>query len=409
MVDFSCSTNRTHVQSETEPIVFVAIDLFEDQATVVQPQRLNICLTIDCSGSMHGEKIEQAKQSALILARSLSPNDLISIVSFEGRVKVELGPTPASELDRIEHVINSIRLGSATCLYGGIKQAQKVISQNSQSTVSRIILLTDGVPTDNDNPDDYVSKCNEIIRNGVTVSPIGIGSKYNENLLLQIADSGGGEWMHVTNPNVDLPNFLREQVDDMRATIVVSPQLKFELIPGAEVLEFYSMKPVLTKLELPERKDDQYAILLHDLIKGQDQTIVFKIKLPSQQSGDYTLMNADIVGRKMDIPISYTDDPSLYNVESDANPRILLETALGATLLRQGIDGDTVAMDQATKILDYIALQQPTLALDQSTKAIVSNVQNLEGQTHVAGNLSEEQKKDIKHGTTIIGSKENKV
>jgi len=59
--------------------------------------------------------------------------------------------------------------------------------------------------------------------------------------------------------------------------------------------------------------------------------------------------------------------------------------------------------------LDYIALQQPTLALDQSTKAIVSNVQNLEGQTHVAGNLSEEQKKDLKHGTTIIGSKGNKA
>ena len=176
MVDFSCSTNRTHVQSETEPIVFVAIDLFEDQATVVQPQRLNICLTIDCSGSMHGEKIDQAKQSALILARSLSPNDLISIVSFEARVRVELGPTPASELDKIEHVINSIRLGSSTSLYGGLKQAQKVISQNSQSTVSRIVLLTDGVPTDNDNPDDYVSKCNEIRRNGVTVSPIGIGA-----------------------------------------------------------------------------------------------------------------------------------------------------------------------------------------------------------------------------------------
>ena len=257
MVDFSCSTNRTHVKTGTDPVVFLTIDLFEDQATVVQPKRLNICLAIDCSGSMHGEKIEQAKQSALILARSLSPNDLISVVSFERKVRVELSPTPASDIDKIEHVIQSIKLGSATSLYGGIKQAQKIVSENSQSTVSRIVLLTDGVPTDNENTDDYVDRCNEIRTNGVTISPIGLGAKYNEDLLLQMADAGGGEWVNVTDPNSQLPNFLREQVDDMRATVLACPQLKFELIPGAEVIDFYSIKPTLSKLELPERTNEQ--------------------------------------------------------------------------------------------------------------------------------------------------------
>jgi len=409
LVDFSCSSNRTHVETNTAPVVFATVDLFEDQATVVQQQRLNICLTIDCSGSMYGEKIEQAKQSALILVRSLFPNDLISIVSFEGRVKVELTPTPASELEKIEKVIQSIRLGSATYLYGALKQAHKIVSENSQGTVSRIVLITDGIPTDNDNTQDFVDRCNEIRKGGITVSPIGIGAGYNEDLLLQIGDAGGGAWMHVTDPQAQLPDFLREQVNDMRDTVAINPELRIDLIPGAEILDFYSVKPVLTKMELPERNGNQYAILLRDIVKGQNQTIVFRIKLPSQQNGDYTLFKASIMGNTMDLPISYTDDSSLYNVETDANPRILLETATGSTLIRRGIDGDTIAMDQATKILENIAKTAATVVLDPSTKAIISNVQDIEGQTRVIENLSEDQKKDLKHGTTIIGSNKKRV
>jgi len=385
--------------------VFATVDLFEDQSTVIQQQRLNICLAIDCSGSMYGEKIEQAKESALILVRSLNPTDLISIVSFEAKVKVELTPTLASELEKIEKVIQKIRLGSATYLYSALKQAHKIVSENSQSSISRIVLLTDGLPNDNDNIQDYVDRCNEIRKGGITVSPIGIGAEYHENLLLQIGDAGGGTWMHVTNPHVQLPDFLREQVNDMRDTVAINPELRVDLIPGAEILDFYSVKPVLTKMELPERNGNQYAILLRDIVKGQSQTIVFRIKLPAQQSGDYNLIKVSIMGNTMDLPISYTDDSGLYNIETDPNPRILLETATGSTLLRDGIDGDTVAMDQATKILENIAKTAETVVLDPSTKAILSNVQDIEGKTRVIQNLSEEEKKNLKHGVTIIGSK----
>jgi len=211
--------------------------------------------------------------------------------------------------------------------------------------------------------------------------------------------------MHVTNPHVQLPEFLREQVNDMRDTVAINPELRVELMPGAEILDFYSVKPVLTKMDLPERKGNQYAILLRDIIKGQSQTIVFRIKLPIQQNGEYTLLNASIMGNTMNLPISYTDDSSLYNVETDPNPRILLEAATGSTLLRRGIDGDTVAMEQATKILDNIAKTAETVLLDPTTKIMISNVQELEGQTRIIQNLSDEQKKDIKHGTTIIGTK----
>jgi len=199
--DFKCLANRTHVKSNSGSIVFIGIDLFADQSTVLQSRNLNICLAIDCSGSMQGEKIERAKESAIILARSLSPNDLISIVTFEYKVKVLLAPTSASEQDKIENVVRSITVGSATSLYGGLQKANDLASKNSKSgRITRIVLMTDGLPTDKENPKDYEKLCKEIRKDGITVNPIGIGDDYNDELLLRISDSGGGEWMQMLEP-----------------------------------------------------------------------------------------------------------------------------------------------------------------------------------------------------------------
>lgn len=402
MINCITRANRSNVQSNSTSIVFLGIDLFEDQSTIIQPKRLNICLAIDCSGSMQGAKFEQAKQSASILARSLAPNDLISIVTFEARVRVELSPTPASELEKIEKVIQSIRLGSATFLYSALKQAHKVVSKNSKSSTSRIVLLTDGIPTDNENTQDYIDRCNEIRKEGITVSPIGLGDQYNENLLLAIGDSGGGEWKHVTNPQIDLPDFLRQQLSDMANTVMVSPQLIFETIPGAEIMDIYSVKPHLTRMELPQRENNRYSFLIRDIIKGQDQTIALRLKIPSQPSGEYNLLSTTIANTTTNLSVTYTDDPTLYSVETDPNPRIQLLSVNAETQIGKIVDGDEAAREQVTKILTNIASETQTKIISGETRVILDKVQSDLEKTRLIGNASEMEKKEIKEGTTKI-------
>ena len=409
MTDFKCTANRTHVKSDSGSVVFLGIDLFADQSTVLQSRNLNICLAIDCSGSMQGDKIERAKESAVILARSLSPNDLISIVTFEYKVKVLLAPTPASEQDKIENVIRSINVGSATSLYGGIQKANDLASKNSKSgRVTRIVLMTDGVPTDKENPKDYEKLCKEIRKDGITVNPIGIGEDYNDELLLRISDSGGGEWMHVTDPQFQLPNFLREQVTVMLNTVAINPELKLQFIPGAEIVDFYTVNPVLTKMELPERRGDQYALNLRDLVVGQEQTIVFRVKLPSQPSGTYNLLNASVVNKNVTVPITYTEDSNLYNSEPHPDPRVLLFATEGTVLMRKGMEGDTIALQKAETILKAVPSDpEATIALNPATQATIMNLKQIHDTTVMNPGLSEAEKKDLMHDTTIIKKKGN--
>jgi len=407
LTDFKCLANRTHVKSNAGSVIFVGIDLFADESTILQSRNLNICLAIDCSGSMQGEKIERAKESAIILARSLSPNDLISIVTFEYKVKVLLAPTLASEQDKIENVISTIGIGSATSLYGGLQKANDLASKNATSgRITRIVLMTDGIPTDKENPKDYEKLCTEIRKNGITVNPIGLGDNYNEELLLRISDSGGGEWMHVTDPHFQLPNFLREQVTLMLNTVIVNPELQLEFLSGTEIIDFYTVKPTLTKMELPQRKGDKYVLNLRDLVMGQEQTIVFRVRLPSQSSGTYNLLNASAIGKNVNMSITYTEDPNLYNSEPNPDPRILLFATEGTVLMRKGMSGDTIALQKAETILKAIPTDpDATIMLNPATQATVMNLKQIHDTTVMKPNLSEAEKKDLMHDTTIIRRK----
>jgi len=406
MLTAKLAVNRSHIKSNSGSVVFVSIDLFADQSTVVQKKGLNICLAIDSSGSMQGYKIEQAKESAIILARNLSPNDLIIIVSFEGKVKVELAPTQASEQYKIESVIRSITVGSATSLYGGLKKSYELISKNLHpGYVSRIIVITDGIPTDKENPKDYEKLCKDMRADGTTVSPIGIGDDYNDELLMRISDAGGGEWMHVTNPQAQLQSFLREQAAAMANTVLVNPELRLKLLPGAEIIDCYTVKPVLTKFDLPTRRGDEYAIHVRDIVAGQEQTLALRIRLPSKPIGEYELISTNIMNNTFNLKINYSDDQSLYNQETNPNPRILLFATEGTVFMRKGIEGDTVAMDKAQTILKVVNDPQATRLLDRTVQDTVITLKQVHERTVLKPTLSEAEKKKALHDTTIIGRK----
>ena len=99
-----------------------------DETTKFVQRNHHVSLAIDCSGSMDGEKLEDAKESAISVVRRLSPGDLVSIVTFETEVQVVLNPTPASD-PSIENIIRSIDVGGATALHGGIAAAFQLLQQ----------------------------------------------------------------------------------------------------------------------------------------------------------------------------------------------------------------------------------------------------------------------------------------
>ncbi|MBA3725681.1 MAG: VWA domain-containing protein, partial [Armatimonadetes bacterium] len=84
---------------------------------------LNLCLVIDRSGSMEGEPLDYVKKACAYVVDLLSPEDVLSIVTFEEVVDVLMPPRKVINKDLIKENINRIVPGNTTNLYDGLSLA----------------------------------------------------------------------------------------------------------------------------------------------------------------------------------------------------------------------------------------------------------------------------------------------
>ncbi len=358
---------------------------------------------------MAGQKIEDAKDAAINLVRSLSPNDLVSIVTFSTTVDVKLHPTSASDTS-IENIIHSITVGGATALHGGMVTALQLILQTaSADTINRLEIFTDGEPNvEPYDDDDFIQLVNGIRDNGITTDVFGIGQDYNGALLMQIAEVGRGKWEHVSDSNA-LTKMVSNQVTEMQNTVIANPQLHLTLMEGAELATIAITKPTLQEISLESRKmlGNITHIGLKDIIKDETQAIVMRIAVPPIQEINIPLLTATIVEGATDVAsqtgtISCTDDKDLYNIELDPNPRIILAGSEATMLFRKGLEGDNESTQLANTILKSLDDPETTELMDADSYATVINAQKISG--NIQAGVSEKDKKQLLHETTVIGS-----
>jgi Ca-activated chloride channel homolog len=410
-VDIKCIANRSNLKAGSSAVVFLAIDLSARPITSHKRKRTNVALAIDCSGSMTGEKMKRAIESAVGLSQELTSDDWISIVSFSTRAKVELPASNTPDSKTTEEAIRSLAAKGSTDLYGGLELAFDEARKNSHSpgVVTRILLLTDGKPTEGRTYEkDFVDLASRARSEYATIATVGIGDDYNEELLTKIAQAGGGVWYHTKDPKEDLKDIMVEQVTEITNTVVTHPELKLEIMDGAEIMEAYSVRPMLNQLTNLSAQGNTYTISLPDLVSGEQQNFVFRIKVPSEEAGQYRLVRSGIQNTFQDVNVSYTDEARMYNSEANPYPRILLSSAQGTVLMRKGIEtASKKTIDQASTILKNV-FDDPNMATavrtNQLVEDVVTTLQAAQS-TVVRGIETEAEKKEFMQDTTIIGRK----
>src|SRR5437899_7396761 len=115
-----CTVNRASLKPNLGTSVYVAVDLTPSAAAIAGRNR-SISLAIDSSGSMDGEKIDQAKAAALGLLKQLRPTDQISIVSFSDTVTVQLPMSRVGNSREIAAAVKAISVNGLTSMYNGLE------------------------------------------------------------------------------------------------------------------------------------------------------------------------------------------------------------------------------------------------------------------------------------------------
>ena len=157
-------------------------------------KQADVLLVIDTSGSMAGDKIDQAKEAARIFVENMPPQNQVGLIEFNTSVNL-IVPLASAEGNRgdILEAISFLDVGGDTSLNDSIKRAIEILAERREGEGDRIqsvVVLSDGQDTSSQTRVQAVVQQIEDSRgdrNPVVVIPVAYGGDADINALNNIA------------------------------------------------------------------------------------------------------------------------------------------------------------------------------------------------------------------------------
>lgn len=195
----------------------------------------NVMIVIDRSGSMKGERIEQAKEAALMAVERLGEKDVLGIVAYSDDATVLVPAARLRDTDEIRSAIRRLRADGRTALYAGVSQGMRELRPFlDRYKVNRVILLSDGLANVGpSSPHELESLGREAAEQGMSITTIGLGLGYNEDLMTRLALASDGNHAFVEHPG-DLVRIFNEEFGDVLAAVGGDVDIEIECPEGFE-------------------------------------------------------------------------------------------------------------------------------------------------------------------------------
>lgn len=217
---------------------------------VAQPR--DVTVVLDVSGSMSGEKMEQARSALHGLLNTLAPADRFRLVSFSNQVRRQAeGWTGAqgAGLAAARRWVDGLAADGGTNMGAALDEAFRLESPGER--LPMVIFLTDGLPSVGEQSPERLADLAQARAGRIRVFAFGVGHDVNTHLLDRLSEAGRGTTEYVQpGENVE------------RAVTLLATKVRH---------------PVLTDVELdgaPVRLTELYPVTLPDVFAGEE-LIVF--------------------------------------------------------------------------------------------------------------------------------------
>lgn len=152
-------------------------------------------------------KLAFVKSAAERLVETMLDGDAVAVVSFDDAVRLEAPMTVLTAANR-RHVVGAIRriaCGGCTNMWDGLEHGLAQFPDALRRTHScKVVVLSDGLANAGPRTDApaFVDRCATAASGEVTVSTLGVGTRYDSALLGRMADAGNGDFHHIEAPDV---------------------------------------------------------------------------------------------------------------------------------------------------------------------------------------------------------------
>ena len=194
---------------------------------------LSLVVAIDTSGSMEGQKIDDARRAVARLLSDMRDDDEIALVRFASDAEVlqplaRVGPVRARLLERVAELVAS----GGTAIPEALRRSLEAIGPASSQRVRRLVLASDGIDSGRE---AAAQIARQAATAGLVVSSLGIGLDFDEAYLGAVAQAGGGNFGFVREGN-DLARFLKKELEEGATTTLQAAQVRLTLPAGVRLV-----------------------------------------------------------------------------------------------------------------------------------------------------------------------------
>jgi len=290
----------------------------------------DIVFVVDRSGSMTGEKIEQAKNALHFILNQLNPHDRFSIVGFDDQLTAlsdTLQPVGAQTLADARRFVDDLFADGSTDLEAALQLGLGILGRSeSRPDATRIVVfLTDGLPTAGIT--DEVLIASRVAESNLSIEArlhvFGAGFDVNTHLLDRVSSENGGSVTYV-QPGENLERVLSDFYARIANPVLTDISVEFE---GMEV-------------------SDLYPPQLPDLFQGSSLMIAGRYRAAA------TGVTVRVRGYVGDEQREYTYQFDLEpGVDYDFVPRLWATRRIGELLDRIRVEGEKPALVEEIQAL----------------------------------------------------------
>ena len=311
-----------------------------------QRKPIAFAISLDRSGSMHGRKLEQAKEACRGVIDNLRPEDFFGLVVFDQVAQVVLPLRSGVDKARAKNLVNSIYSGGSTNLGGGWALARDELEKAPEGATRRMLLLSDGQANVGlVDPVQLSSIAGDgLDRVGVRTSCLGFGDDYNEDLMSEMANASTGNFYDVASAD-KLPEIFEAELDGILG--LVAQNLRVRVKPETFCDEWASLG------ETPGHRlpDGRVELKLGDLVSEEERSFALAVRVEP-------------------IPLG-ADGSQVCSLEG--------EKLMSLEFLYDEITADKIVSRRDSRLIRIKATQNPDeVTLDESVLPIVSAQQAAE-------------------------------
>lgn len=327
---------------------------------------LAVALVLDKSGSMASDgKMDNAKLGALEALKTLDSRDVATIVVYDDNAAVLVRARSVgngAKEPAFLKAISRVRPGGMTALHDGVVLgAEQLEPFVDEGFIPRIVLLSDGIANVGPSSTEELARLGRgLARREMTITTIGLGLDYHEDLMTALAAESGGNAYFARNARM-LPEIFARDMEDAVTLTARKVRITLRALGGARPARVIGRPGKLADSVLEASIDNLYS---------GEKYALFEMELPEGEDGAQ-LEAAEAVLEYIDpvtgstvrktVPLTFSFTGNAAEVEKNQRADIVSQAALAR---------NAEIREEAVRLADEGKAQEAAQMLGERTKQL---------------------------------------